>query len=195
MTTMERCYARLASRYPTRARRRAAPAAAGALILLLTSNAHAGGDESTEQGADAIEHTIIVGLGGAAELELGDGSLHPGANFMVEWEAIENWLEFEVGGSVLWADGGVELPIDLLVKKPFRLNRWTEFMVGVGPEAVRVSTPTTKATYFGGELALDFMFWPWGRRVGLWVEPEYDVVFRDGASSGIGSTGGVLFGW
>jgi hypothetical protein len=33
------------------------------------------------------------------------------------------------------------------------------------------------------------------RRVGLWFEPEYDVVFRDGTSSGIGSTGGVLFGW
>lgn len=36
--------------------------------------------------------------------------------------------------------------------------------------------------------------WPWGRHVGLWVEPEYDVIFRDGTSSGLGATGGVLFG-
>jgi hypothetical protein len=67
-------------------------------------------------------------------------------------------------------------------------------MIGVGPELVHVSTPTTKATYFGGQVALDFMFWP-TQRVGLWVEPSYDLIFRDGLSHGLGSTGGVLFGW
>jgi hypothetical protein len=136
------------------------------------------------------DHTNIVGVGGAAELELGDGSLHPGPNIMVEWDAIENWLEFEVGASVLTADHGIEVPIELLVKKPFRLARWAEFMVGVGPEVVQV-TGTNKGTYFGGEVALDFMFWPWDRHVGLWVEPEYDLTYQHGATSGIGSTGGV----
>jgi hypothetical protein len=142
-----------------------------------------------------VHHTIIVGVGGATELELADRSLHPGANLMVEWDAIENWLELEIGASVLSANRGVEAPIDLLIKKPFKLAPWAEFMVGVGPEVVLVSNPTTKATYFGGEVALDFMFWPWGRRVGLWVEPEYDLVFDQRGSSGIGATGGVLFGW
>jgi hypothetical protein len=140
------------------------------------------------------DHTIIVGVGGAAEFESGDRSLHPGANIMVEWDAIENWLELEVGTSVLTADRGVEVPIGLLVKKPFKLARWAEFMVGLGPEVVQV-TGANKGTYFGGEVALDFMFWPWGRHVGLWVEPEYDLVFEPRASSGIGTTGGVLIGW
>ncbi|MBV9948391.1 MAG: hypothetical protein JOZ69_16185, partial [Myxococcales bacterium] len=58
----------------------------------------------------------------------------------------------------------------------------------------RVTGGSDRATYFGMEAALDFMFWPWGRRVGLWVEPEYDLVFR-GATSSIGTTGGLLFGW
>ena len=93
---------------------------------------------------------------------------------MIEWDAIEDWLELEVGASILSVDGGVEVPIDLLVKKPFKLARWAEFMFGVGPEVVQV-TGTHRGTYFGGELALDFMFWPWGRHVGLWVEPEYDL--------------------
>jgi hypothetical protein len=155
------------------------------------------GDHGTvrkEKAEDAIEHTIVVGLGGAAEFELGDGSLYPGTNLMVEWDAIENWLELEVGASVLSANGGVEVPVDLLAKKPFRLARWAEFMIGVGPELVYVSKPT-KATYFGGALALDFMFWPWGRHIGLWVEPEYDLIAHRGASSGLGTTTGVLFGW
>jgi hypothetical protein len=147
-----------------------------------------------ERDEDRIEHLIVVGVGGAADLELGTGSLHPGGNLMLEWEAIENWLELEVGASVLSADGGLEIPVDLLVKKPFQLARWAEFMVGLGPQVVHV-TGAGKGTYFGGEVALDFMFWPWGRRVGLWIAPEYDVVFRSGASSAIGSTGGLLVGW
>ncbi len=153
------------------------------------------GKASEEGSRDGIEHTLIVGFGGAAELELRDRSVHPGANVMVEWDAIENWLEVEVGASVLSADGGVEVPLDLLVKKPFRLARYAEFMIAVGPEMVPVLNTMTKATYFGGEIALDFMFWPWGRRVGLWVEPEYDFISRDGVSHGLGSTGGVLLGW
>jgi hypothetical protein len=167
----------------------------GALWLLaafaLSVEGTARADDDTE---DNTEHTIIVGGGGATELELGDGSLHSGANVMVEWDAIENWLELEVGASILAADGGVEVPVDLLVKKPFKLARWAEFMVGIGPEVVQV-TGTNRGTYFGGELALDFMFWPWGRRVGLWVEPEYDAIFHAGVSSGVGATGGVLLGW
>ena len=35
-------------------------------------------------------------------------------------------------------------------------------MIGAGPKVVFVSTPTTRARYFGAELALDFMFWPSG---------------------------------
>lgn len=173
------------------AKRRTGIACLAALASVLSAEEAAQGDDEKNEG---VEHTIIVGVGGAAELDLGDRSLHPGANLMVEWDAIENWLELEVGASVISADRGVEVPIDLLVKKPFTLARWAEFMVGIGPEVVQV-TGTNKGTYFGGEVALDFMFWPWGRRVGLWIEPEYDLIFHNGATNGLGSTGGVLLGW
>ena len=135
-----------------------------------------------------------MGAGGTVERELGDGSLHSGGNVMVEWDAVEDWLEFEVGASVLTAHQGLEAPIDLLVKKPLKLTHWAEFMVGIGPELVRV-TGANNGTYFGGAVALDFMFWPWGRRVGLWIEPEYDLVLHNGTGGGIGTTGGLLLGW
>jgi hypothetical protein len=95
---------------------------------------------------------------------------------MVEWDAIENWLEFEVSVSVLTADKGVAVPLDLIVKKPFRITRWFEFMVGIGAEIVPV-TGANKGTYFGGQMALDFMFWP-SHRFGLWVQPSYDLIFQ-----------------
>jgi hypothetical protein len=125
-----------------------------------------------EQPADEdLDHTIIVGVGGATELELGDGSLHPGANVMVEWDAIENWLELEVGASILTADGGVQVPIALLIKKPFKLTPWAEFMIGVGPEVVQV-TGVGKGTYYGGEVALDSCSGPGGATSGYGSSPS-----------------------
>ncbi len=165
------------------------PFALAAGLLAWPSNARA-----QDAPGEETEHTLVVGVGGVGELELADGSLHPGGNVMIEWDAIENWLELEIGASVLAADHGVAVPIDLLAKKPFQLTRWAELMIGVGPELVQV-TGTGRGTFFGGEAALDLMFGPWGRRVGLWVEPEYDLIVHDGVVSGVGSTGGVLVGW
>lgn len=174
---------------------------AGAVVLVTTltllyprSVLADGQGQRKEDEERQLEHTIIVGVGGATELELADGSLHPGANLMIEWDAIENWLEFELEASMLFADHGREIPIGLTIKKPFHLARWAEFMVGVGPEFVYVPTRTTQGTFFGAQAVLDFMFWP-TERFGLWIEPSYDLIFRDGLSHGLGSTGGLLIGW
>jgi hypothetical protein len=66
-----------------------------------------------------------------------------------------------------------------------------EFMLGIGPEMVHVFGGST---FFGGEVAFDLMFWP-STRVGLWIEPSYDFIFRDGISHGLGNAGGLLVGW
>jgi hypothetical protein len=144
---------------------------------------------------EGVEHTIVVGAGGDVDVDLGDGSVHGGGNAFVEWNAVPGWLELELGASVIPADKGVEVPVGLLAKKPFRLTSWSEVLVGIGPELLTVSTLDAKGTYFGAVGALDFMFWPFGERVGLWAAPEYSVVFHDGAQSAVGATGGVLLGW
>ena len=151
-----------------------------------------GSDERANDGSP--EHTIIVGVGGAAEVELGPGSLHPGASAFVEYEAVERWLELELGVQVLAADGGREAAVDLLFKKPFSLGRRWELMIGVGPEVVSAVGGNRDGTFFGGEVAFDFMFWP-SRRVGFWGEPTYELVAREGASHSLGWTGGVIIGW
>jgi hypothetical protein len=58
----------------------------GAGIVLLARSATAQ-TASEHPAVEKLDHTIIVGVAGAAELELGDGTLHPGANVMVEWDA------------------------------------------------------------------------------------------------------------
>ena len=141
------------------------------------------------------EHKVVVGVGGAGELELDDGgALHGGGNLFVELEAVPEWLELELGASVLAVDGGYEAPIELLFKKPFRLSSRAELMIGIGPEVVRESGTDKSGTFGGVGFGLDFMFWP-SRHVGVWLEPAYDLVVRDRATGGVGSTGGVIFGW
>lgn len=152
------------------------------------------GEGMSNPESDELEHTIIFGLGGASEIELRGGSLHAGLNVFVEYEAIPNWVELELGASILAAEGGREVPIDLLIKKPFRLTRQLELMIGVGPQIVRVSGTDRNGTFAGGELVFDLMFWP-ARHFGLWIEPTYAFLFRDGVSHSIGATGGVLVGW
>ena len=69
-----------------------------------------------------------------------------------------------------------------------------EFVHVLAGEVVQL-TGARRGTFFGGEVALDLMFWPWGRRIGLWLEPEYDAVAQGGVASGVGATGGLLVGW
>ena len=66
-------------------------------------------------------------------------------------------------------------------------------MVGVGPELLRVSTPTTKATYGGAQLALDFMFWPTAeRKLGWFLEPSYSYDLGSSHEKSLGLSAGIL---
>ncbi|HEX7478409.1 MAG TPA: hypothetical protein VF331_11425 [Polyangiales bacterium] len=158
------------------------------LLACSAARAESGGPKTEE-----VEHKFVVGVGAAAELELGDGSFHPGGNLMIEFEPIEDWLEVEIGASVLATKGGTQVPVDLLLKKPFQLTHRLDFMIGAGPEVV-CDSRSPHGLRVGVEGALDLMFWP-SQNVGVWFEPSYDVVFHSGLSHGLGSTGGLLIGW
>ena len=158
---------------------------AAVLALVLTACA-----DRTAQ----YEHALVMGAGGAVEAELPSGHVSSGSNVFVEYEAIDNWLELELGVSVFPQHDGAEVSGDLLFKKPFQLTENLELMVGAGPEIVRAIHSPDSGTFGGGETAADFMYWP-SRHMGFWMEPSYDFVFRDGLSHGIGTTGGVIFGW
>jgi hypothetical protein len=62
----------------------------GAVFVLGAEGAAYAEDTKEEE---SLDHHVIVGIGGATELELRERSFHAAGNVMVEWEAIENWLE------------------------------------------------------------------------------------------------------
>ena len=80
------------------------------------------------------DHTIVFEIGAAGDWERG-GALNPGGTFAFEVTPIEHWLEIEVGATAIADRGGLELPVDILFKKPWQPSQSFEVMVGVGPVA------------------------------------------------------------
>jgi hypothetical protein len=120
------------------------------------------------------DHTLVWEFGAAADWEPADGSVHPGGTVALELTPIEDRLELECGMTALAANGGVEMPVDVLFKKPWRLSPQFEFMIGAGPEIVQAFGPN-HATFWGGEVVLDFMFWP-RANIGWYVERRHRTV-------------------
>lgn len=137
------------------------------------------------------DHTVVWEFGAAADWEPAEGSVQKGGTFALEFTPIEDRLELECGLTVLAANGGVEVPVDVLFKKPWRLSPQFEFMIGAGPEIVHAFGPN-HATLWGGEAVLDFMFWP-RRNIGWYVEPGYEITSRAGsAHHGVALAAGLL---
>lgn len=139
------------------------------------------------------EHTLVWELGPAADWEPAEGAVHPGGTVALEFTPVEHRLEVECGLTVLAVNGGIELPLDVLFKKPWRLSPQVEFMIGAGPELVRAFGPE-HATFWGGEAVLDLMVWT-RPNIGWYVEPGYEITFRAGTPHhGLALAAGLLIG-
>ena len=138
------------------------------------------------------DHSVVFEFGAAGDWERGE-AVHNGGTLAFEITPVEHWLELEVGVTAIAANGGLEMPFDVLFKKPWQPMPKFEFMIGVGPEVVHASG-RDGGTFWGVESVLDFMFWP-KKNVGWYVEPGYEVVWRDGARHhGLGIAVGALIG-
>jgi hypothetical protein len=138
------------------------------------------------------DHALILEFGAAGDRSRAEG-FHPGGTFAFEVTPIENWLELEIGFTAIRADASTEMPVDVLFKKPWRFSPQFEFMAGIGPEIVH-ATGAHHETFWGLSSVLDFMFWP-RQNVGWYVEPGYELTFRDGTTHhGLAIAGGLLIG-
>jgi hypothetical protein len=122
--------------------------------------------------AEDKEPTAIIAVGGAGEWGL-PGPRNAGGSVSVEFSAIKDWLEIEIGGASLFRRGVREYEPDLIFKKPFTLSNSVEVMVGAGPA---VNYSAGEGPKWGATFALDFMFWPRPeRKFGWFVEPTYTL--------------------
>jgi hypothetical protein len=156
-----------------------------ASVLLWPANAPA-------QSADK-EPAATLELGAAPQRSLTGGGWSFGPTVAVEVEPIKNWLELEAGVTPFFNRHSTEWDTDLLFKKPWTLSRKAEFMLGAGPEWIHTSRNNVASNSVGGEVALDFMFWPKGKhRFGWYLEPSYDYDFGRGHEQSVSVSGGLL---
>jgi len=139
------------------------------------------------------EPAAIVELGGAASRDLKGGGSIFGGDLAVEFTPIEKWLEIEAGITPLFRRHSTEWDTDLLFKKPWTLSEKIEFMAGAGPEWIHTRAYDVTTNSLGGEVVLDFMFWPTAKHhFGWFVEPGFDYSFARGHERSIGISAGLL---
>ncbi len=159
--------------------------------LLLASLLLCSGNAFAQTAGD--EPAAIVELGGAVSRSLQDGGSSFGPDIAVEVTPIENWLELEAGTTPLFTRHSTEWDTDLLFKKPWTLSKKVEFMFGVGPEWIHTREYNVTTNALGGEVVLDFMFWPSAKhKLGWFLEPGFDYSFGRGHERSLGISGGLL---
>ncbi|HWZ17061.1 MAG TPA: hypothetical protein VNW95_17615 [Mucilaginibacter sp.] len=163
------------------------------IILFLSLTINAIGQKALNDSVGEKEPIAIAGLGGAASSDIKSGRSSFGYNISVEFTPIENWLELEIGVTPTFGAHLREQDIDILFKKPWTLSPKVEFMFGLGLAWNHTSSYSVTTNSVGGELALDFMFWPSAkRRFGWFLEPAYEYGFGQGHEQSVGISGGLL---
>ena len=148
--------------------------------------------DALAQSADK-EPAAVLELGAAPQRSVTGGGWSFGPTVAVEVTPIENWLELEGGVTPLFARHSTEWDTDLLFKKPWTLSRKAEFMFGAGPEWIHARRNNVVTNSLGGEVALDFMFWPKGKhKFGWYLEPAYDYDFGRGHDQSVSVSAGLL---
>jgi hypothetical protein len=141
----------------------------------------------------ADRERAVIELGAAVSRTINDAAWSFGPTVAVEVTPIENWLELEVGVTPLFGSHTTEWDADFLFKKPWTLSEKVELMVGAGPEWIYTSERGVVTNAAGGEIVLDFMFWPSAKhKFGWYLEPGYDYSFGRGHEQSVGITGGLL---
>ncbi len=142
---------------------------------------------------DDSEPFAIGEIGGAMNWNVKGFAPSGGPCLAIEFTPIKEWLEVELGATESYSKGASELSFDLLFKKPYTISHTLEFMAGIGPEFSSIRSNGRTASAWGGEFALDFMYWPFkGRKFGFYAEPAFDYSFAAGNEQSIGFSGGLL---
>jgi hypothetical protein len=155
-----------------------------AALLLVGGKAQAGEKEK--------EPSVELELGAAGEWSRQSGSSF-GPSAAIEYTAIKDWLEIELGVSPLFGGGQTEWGTELVFKKPFSLTDNIEVMVGGGAEWLHKTGGGDNTNSAGGVALLDFQFWPSReRKFGWFLEPSYGYDFGRGHEQSLGVSVGLL---
>lgn len=155
-----------------------------AAVLLFAANARA---EDNEKEASAE-----LEIGSASEWGLAGGEASFGPSAALEFNAIKDRLEIEVGVAPLFDRGQTEWNTELIFKTPLISYGNIEVTLGMGPEWQHRSSGEEKTNSMSGETELDFQVWRPDRKFGWFVQPSYGYSFSSDHEQSLGVTMGLL---
>ncbi|MEM9070534.1 MAG: hypothetical protein AAGE52_18660 [Myxococcota bacterium] len=125
------------------------------------------------------ESRVLLGIKGSyASVHEGEREQGGGAGIFAETTLIHGWLELELSAQLLRIGGEAwEVPIDLLLKKPFCFGDFIQAYVGIGPAVAVVVAESERETLVGGLIAVGAYLWV-TPRFGWDVEVNYAVFGR-----------------
>jgi hypothetical protein len=164
-------------------------------VIAIAQNVNPIAQSTSKESAGEKEPVAVAELGGATSWNFRGGGWSFGYSAAVEVTPIENWLELELGVSPAFGAHLREWDIDLLFKKPWTFSPKAEFMFGVGLAWTHANDHNLTTNSVGGEIALDFMFWPAAKhRFGWYLEPAYEYDFGGQHQQSAGLSAGLLVG-
>ena len=137
------------------------------------------------------EHSMILTLGPVLDRSLTDKKTTYGSSVGLEFTAIENQLEIEVGAQYLSSSSPKVLGAVVLFKKPFELSKGVELEIGLGPSISRKVSPSG-GWQSGITFSPELMIWP-TKKMGWYISSEYTRGLGKEAEKSVGLSIGLLF--
>lgn len=145
-----------------------------------------------DNGVPEPSHDILAAkiIGGASFDPHGVAHRRTGVAVLYEHPFIPHWLEGEVSVGAMLGDHATFLPVELLLKVPFALNKHWELFAGAGP-AMMVDLDHGEA-FFGGVVSAGTFVWL-SEHFGLLFELDYLLLEEHGTCNEVEGAVGVAW--
>lgn len=157
---------------------------------------HEGAHAEAPGGAEEPSRAFVFGGFGTAVIELpstGGSDSHFGGGVFAELPILHHMFEVELAGALLANHGYVDVPVDLVLKKPFELDCGLVPFVGIGPAMVASTVPDS-SVHFGGTGVVGSYYW-FTPQMGVLASASYTALSDSGTLvSEIGFKVGVAYG-
>ena len=145
------------------------------------------------QAEEREKSAAVIELGAAAESQIVHGEFSSGPYVALEFEAVRDWLEIEIGVSPQFGSHQTDLASEFILKTPVFLMDKLEVMFGVGPQWEYHVTGGELRNSLGAEVQLELEYWPsTDRKFGWFVEYQYGRAFTSDRTQSIGVQFGLL---
>jgi hypothetical protein len=118
---------------------------------------------------DQVHHVLgakIIVLGESVEQER---TAFIGPGLIYELTAIPHWLELELAAATLFSSEETKIPIDVMLKKPFRISRIVDLFAGAGP-MLNLAIRDDKTHVHPGLIVSTGVF--------LWLQDNFGLLFE-----------------